>query len=798
MFRSYIKVAWRNIRKNPFHSFINIFGLSIGIVFTLLIGAYVWKELQVNSGLKNANHQYIIQSKWKDPNMGYEIATLAPLAKTLKNEYPSLVANYYRFDGVTSNVSKGDKAFREGLQIGDTTLLDMYGFSLLYGDSQSALKEPFSTIISEDRAMKYFGRTDVVGESLTIENFSGARHDFMITGVMKNPSENSVTSFNSNNENRIYLPLSASDFFGRPMESWANSTIVEYLQLQPGITEKDLQKAMQDVIRRNASPLIAANLSPYAVPLKEYYLKKDNGLVLKMLYTVSFIAFFILIMAIVNFVNISIAKSSGRIREVGVRKSLGGMKKQLMFQFLTESVLLVGFATAFALLAYSFVNPFVANVLGKEIPKLSSFPIWFCVIPVIMAFVIGLLAGLYPALVLSALKAVDSLKGKLKTVKENIVFRKSLVGFQFFTASLVFIGAIIITRQVSFFFSKSLGYDKEYIVSAQLPRDWTKKGVQHMLTIRNEFASMPEVKSVSLSWQMMNGWDVGKLPVFTKGKDSTQAIATQSMVADENYAETYAIPMKAGRFFSNESDSLTIVLNETAAKALGWPDAEEAIGKQVTVPGNSVLTVIGVTKDFHFGSMQEKIQPITFLHVDLYNVYRYFSFKLKPGSVAASLQALQKKWSALLSGTPFDYTFMDDALAKLYQSEIQLKKAAQTATVLALIIVMLGMIGLISLSVQKRTKEIGIRKVLGASPRSIISLFLKEFLPVLLIGGAISVPAAWYVMRGWLNDYAYRIPLNLQPFLFSILILGLITTFVISIQIAKASAENPVKNLRTE
>ncbi|MGN6399861.1 MAG: ABC transporter permease [Flavisolibacter sp.] len=301
-----------------------------------------------------------------------------------------------------------------------------------------------------------------------------------------------------------------------------------------------------------------------------------------------------------------------------------------------------------------------------------------------------------------------------------------------------------------------------------------------------------------MSWQMMNGWDIGKLPVFTKGKDAAQAIATQSMVADENYAATYAIPMQAGRFFANESDSLKIVLNETAAKALGWPNAEEAIGKQVIVPGNNALTVIGVTKDFHFGSMQEKIQPITFLHVDLYNVYRYLSFKLKPGSIAASLQALQKKWSALLGGTPFDYTFMDDALAKLYQSEIQLKKAAQTATVLALIIVILGIVGLISLSVQKRTREIGIRKVLGASPRSIISLFLKEFLPVLLMGGVISIPAAWYVMRGWLNDYAYRIPLTLQPFLFSIIILGLITTFVISIQIAKASAENPVRNLRTE
>ena len=798
MFRSYIKIAWRNIRKNPFHSFINVFGLSIGIVFTLLIGAYIWRELQVNTNLKNANQQYIIQSKWKDPNMGYEIATLAPLAKTLKDEYPSLVANYYRFDGVTSNVSKGDKTFREGLQIGDSTLLDMYGFGLLYGDSKSALKEPFSIVISEDRAIKYFGRTDVVGERLTIEIFSGAKHDFMITGVMKSPSENSVTSFNSNNENRIYLPLSASNFFGRPMESWDNATIVEYVQLQPGITEKDLQKPMQEAIRRNASPLVAANLAPYVVPLKEYYLKKENGLVLKMLYTVSFIAFFILIMAIVNFVNISIAKSSGRSREVGVRKTLGGMKSQLMLQFLTESVLLVAFAMAFALLAYAFVNPFVANVLGKEIPKLSSFPVSFCVIPVIMVLVIGLLAGLYPALVLSALKAVDSLKGKLKTAKENIVFRKSLVGFQFFTASLVFIGAVIITKQVSFFFSKSLGYDKEYIVSAQLPRDWTEAGVQRMQTIRNEFASMPEVKNVSLSWQMMNGWDIGKLPVFSKGKDAGQAIATQSMVADENYAATYAIPMQAGRFFANESDSLKIVLNETAAKALGWPNAEEAIGKQVVVPGNNALTVIGVTKDFHFGSMQEKIQPITFLHVDLYNVYRYFSFKLKPGSIAASLQALQKKWSALLGGTPFNYTFMDDALAKLYQSEIQLKKAAQTATVLALIIVILGIVGLISLSVQKRTKEIGIRKVLGASPSSIISLFLKEFLPVLLIGGVISIPAAWYVMRGWLNDYAYRIPLTLQPFLFSIIILGLITTFVISIQITKASAENPVRNLRTE
>lgn len=798
MLRNYIKIAWRNIFKNLFHSAITIFGLSIGMVVALLIGAYVWKELQVNRNLKDVDNQYVIQSKWKDPNMGYEIATLGPLAKALKEEYPSLVANYYRFDGVTSNVSKGHMAFREGLQIGDSTLLGMYGFHLLYGDSRSALKEPFSMVISEDRAIKYFGKKDVVGETLKIENFSGAKHDFMITGVMKDPPENSVTSFNSSNENRIYMSPSAMDFFGRPMESWDNSTIVEYIQLQPGVRHKDVQKPMQDLIRKYTNPLIASNLTPYLVPLKAYHLRKDNGLVLKMLYTVSLIALFILIMAIVNFINIAIARSSGRIREVGVRKVLGGMKKQLVLQFLAESVLLVGFATVLALLAYGFVNPFLSGVLGKEIPRLSSFPASFCVIPLVMALAIGLLAGLYPALVLSALKAVDSLKGKLRTVKENMIFRKSLVGFQFFTASLVFIGALIVTKQVAFFFGRSLGYNKDYVVSAQLPRDWTEAGVQRMQAIRNEFASLPGVKNVSLSWQMMNGWDIGKLPLFTKGKDATQAIATQSMVTDENYAATYALSMKAGRFFTGETDSLAIVLNETAAKAFGWPNTGEAIGKQVVMPGNRALTVIGVIKDFHFGSMQEKIQPISFLHVDLYNVYRYFSFKLKPGNVAASLQALKRKWSALLPGTPFDYTFMDDALAKLYQSEIQLKKAAQAATILALIIAMLGVVGLISVSVQKRTREIGIRKVLGASQRGIISLFLKEFLPVLLIGGCISIPVAWYFMQGWLNDYAYRGPLTLQPFLISIGLLGFITTFVISIQIAKASAANPVKNLRTE
>jgi ABC-type antimicrobial peptide transport system permease subunit len=331
-----------------------------------------------------------------------------------------------------------------------------------------------------------------------------------------------------------------------------------------------------------------------------------------------------------------------------------------------------------------------------------------------------------------------------------------------------------------------------------VPRDWTEKGLQHMKSVRDEFAMMPEVTNVSLSWQTPNGWDAGKFPVFAHGKDSSQAISTQSIITDEEYVETFKIPMKAGRFFKDEADSLNIVLNETAIKMLGWKNTGEAIGKQVFFAGNNPITIIGVASDFHFGSMKEKIQPITFIHTDLWNMYRFLSFKLRPGNVHTSLAALQKKWSVLLPGTAFEYSFMDDTLGKLYQAEIKLKKATQTATILALIIVLLGVISLVSISIQKRTKEIGIRKVLGATVSSIISLFLREFLPVLLIAGGISVPVALYLMTNWLNDYAYRINLTAQPFLLPLLILGMITTLIITIQILKAASDNPAKSIRIE
>jgi ABC-type antimicrobial peptide transport system permease subunit len=798
MLTNYVKIAWRHLAKAKFHSAINILGLSIGIGFTLLIAAYVWGELQVNKHLRNADRQYIIQSNWTDPNMGLNLTTVGPLAKALHEQYPDLVKNYYRWDGVTSTVSKGDRIFREGLQIGDSTLLTMYGFKLLYGDGKTALNDPFSVVITEDRAIKYFGKKDVVGEMLTIESFSGSKHDFKITGVLQKPSDNSVIHLTPDNDNQVYIPTASIDYFSRSLDSWNNPYMVAYVELQPNVKPSDLQRPMQTLLKNNAPADMAANMRPFLAPLSTYYLNQFDGLVRKMLLTVSVIALFILLMAVINFINITIGKSSTRIKEIGVRKVMGSRQRQLIFQFLTESILVVTLSTLAGIAIYMSAAPVLTDLLGKTIPSVTQFPPAFIGVLALFVLTVGVLAGLYPAFVLARLNTTDSVKGKMHSINANILFRKTLVGFQICTASVVFIGALITMQQVNLFFSKDLGYDKDWVVAVQTPRDWTPKGVQHMITVRNELKALPQATEVSLSWAQPDGRSSGSTMVYPQGKDSTGAIAMESIITDENYLPVFKVPLLAGRYFRDAADSLSVVINASAVKAFGFSSAHDAVGKKAYLPGRFEVTIAGVVNDFHFGSMKLAIQPLLITNVSLNNLFRILCFRLKPGNIAASMDAIQKKWSALMPGSAFEYKFMDESLATMYASEIRLKKAAQLAVVLALTIVLLGVAGLISVSVQKRTKEIGIRKVVGATLANIISLFLKDFLPVVFIGGVVSIPLSWLLMQSWLNEYAYRVPMTPLPFLLSIAAIGAVTTVLIAVQIAKLSAADPVKNLRTE
>lgn len=319
-----------------------------------------------------------------------------------------------------------------------------------------------------------------------------------------------------------------------------------------------------------------------------------------------------------------------------------------------------------------------------------------------------------------------------------------------------------------------------------------------MRAVRNGLAALPQVADVSLSWSVPDGGDAGSTALYAEGTDSTQAVVHQTVHADDHYLDVFKIPLRAGRFFQQPSDSLNLVLNETAVKAFGYKTAEEALGKRMYLPGKFAVTIIGVVADFHFSTMKDEMKPLLFLNVELSNVFRVFCLKLKPGSTVRAIEALQRKWAELLPGAAFEYRFMNESLQTVYQSELQLQKAAQVATALALVMVVLGIIGLVSLSIHKRVKEIGIRKVLGASVPHITSLFLKEFIPVIVVGSVIAIPIAAVIMRSWLNDYAYRVPLNAMPFVLAVGALGLLTSLLIVVQTRSAALSNPVKSLRTE
>lgn len=798
MIKNFILLAWRNLVKHKTFSFINILGLSAGIAFVFLIGAYVWGELRVNDSIHDNDRVFMLQSKWKKGGSG-DITTPAPMAQALKENFPDLVEDYYHHDGITSIVSKGNKYFREGLQPGDASFLSITGFPLLYGNARTALNNPNSMVITAAKARKYFGRTDVLNETLTLQSFAGGgKQDFIITGVLKDLPFNTITNF-TNTSNEIFLPVESLRFFGRydSFQSWQNTAIINYVKLKAGIKPSDLQQPMQQLLKLHAPADMAADLQLKLAPLNEYYLQRDNGLARRMVYTLSLIALFILLMAVINFINITIGNSATRLKEIGVRKVMGGTRNQLILQFLTESVILATLSVVLALAVYQCAIPFAGKMLGKPLPSLTTLPVPFIAVPILMSLLIGAMAGLYPAFILSLQPSVDSLKGKLKTIKEKVVFRRSLIALQFTTAIVVFVGAVIIDKQIAFSFNSGLGYDKEQVITAAVPRDWTVAGVQHMEMVRNEIATLPAIAAASLSFEIPDGRNGGGGKLYKEAADSSQAVNATGLTTDNQYTAAYGMKMVAGQYL--DTDSTAIVINETAVKALGWKDAYSAVGQPIKIMGNpQTFTIAGVIKDFHFESKHAAIVPLYILHVKNTLAYRYLSFKVKPGNLSQTIAALERKWATVLPGAPFDYKFQDDTLTYMYRSEIQLKKAAQTATLLALLIVLLGVLGIVTLSITRRMKEVGIRKVLGASGLQIIALFLKEFAWMILLANIIAWPLAYIALDKWLDNFVYRIHINWIPFFTVAAVVAGLIAVIVTIQTIVRALTNPIRNLRSE
>ncbi len=712
------------------------------------------------------------------------------------------MANYYRFHGVSATVSKGDNHFRESIQIGDSTLLMMYGFRLLHGNPRTALTSPNAIVITADKALKLFGRTDVLNQSLTVETPQAGNQAYTVTGVLAPLPPNSVSHL-LRESNEVFMSLGSLPYFGADMRSWQNPYIVTYIELQPGVAPSALDKPLAQLLATNTPADVHQHLTTYLTPLTDYYRQSNNGLVWKMIVTLAAVAGFILLMAVVNFVTISMGSSSSRLREIGVRKVLGSLRWQLTVQFLLEALTLTAIATVLSVCLYALFRPIFSKVIGKTIPLLTDLPWVYGWGLVGLVVVVGSLAGSYPALVLSAYTSVDSLKGKEKSVRDGQVFRRVLVTAQFTIALVVFVSSVIISRQIAYFFTTDLGFDKETVLTvSSLPRNWSPEGVTRMAAARDQLARLPGVRSVSLSYEIPNGNAGNNAAIYRQGQDTTQAVSMKALTTDEYFAQTYQIRLLSGHYFrtgTRQQDSSGIILTKTASRVLGYKTPDAAVGQSVRVQGSPrTFRIAGVINDFHFGSLHKAIEPMAIGHLQNVPIYRFFSVRLLPGNPRATIARIEQTWRELFPAAPFDYAFMDQTLQELYQTELQMEQAGYVATSLALLIMLLGVVGLVSLSVVRRTKEVGIRKVLGASVANVMLLFLREYAWIMLLANGLAWPLAYWLLRNWLADYAYHTRLSWLPFMQVGGALAVLTSLVVSLQVVKAALMNPVTSLRTE
>jgi putative ABC transport system permease protein len=800
MLLNYFKIMMRSMAKRKVYSAINIFGLTMGISFALLVGIFIAGELQTNQHLTAVDRLYLIRSNNLEAANQIPLFSPSPVARLIKENYPTLVENFYRCSDRNITVSKGDKHFRVQSLIGDSTFLPMFGFPLLHGDATTALNEPRSIVITEKIANQYFSRNDVVGETLTIATEKNGNQEYSITGVLQNLEANTVTDLLDMNA-QIFLPIhSLKDFNNFDPEAWTGAQMISYICKTPGASEDEISKAFAVILKDKAPANTQSNLKISLDGLDDYHLVSNNGLVKKLVLTLTVIGIFILLLAIINFINITIGNSSVRLKEIGVRKAIGGVRKQVTTQFMAESLVMTFVATVLSLGLYELLRTYAGNVVATPLASVINFPAsyWGFIGAVMLAT--GIVAGIYPAFFLASCKTLESLKGKLKVGKRNITLSRSLISIQFLLAIGVFTAAIIITRQVSYFLEKDLGYNKECVVTvSSVPRDWTADGFNRMDAAKHQFRRVPSVQSVSLSWDIPNGNFGIVAELYRHGTQPDEGIGMPILMADESYNDTYQLTMLAGTFFQEEGQVQQpddMVINESAQKAL-----RVQIGDKIEMKGiPTAFRVVGIVKDFNFFSLHQQVKPLVFMNTrnSLFPAFRYFSFKLQPGNIAQSVEALEQRWKEVFPNDPFEYAFMDQNLERLYKTEIQMKKAAGFATVLMLFIVLLGVLGLASQSVTRRTKEIGIRKVLGATVSNVLLLIVREFIGLIAIALLVAIPLTYYFVEQWLSTFAYHIDLHWWMFAVPGILVFLISLLVVSGQSLKAALSNPVDSLRIE
>jgi putative ABC transport system permease protein len=789
------------MQRGKFHSVVNILGLSLGMAVILLIGGYAFRELSVNRGLKDIERTFVIQSRWTPQNMGVFYTTLGPLALTLKEQYPMLVEDAYRYTIVSTIMStRQGQSFKEQLQVGDSSMVSMFGFELLHGDIKAVFK-PHGIVVTETIAKKYFGKTNVIGEVLTIQTNGGKQIDHEVMGVLKDMDMNSVVNFSGNpgSLNQIFVSMSSIKYFMNGVDSdWAFKYMVSIIKLREGIVPSDLDGPTKKIIASNAPQEYSNSLVCELKPLRDYYLSWGNGKALKMVRILSAVAIFLLLMVIANFVNITVSDSSYRLREIGLRKLFGGLRRALIFQFIFESVVIGLVAMIFSLIVYIVLHPVFQQLLDKRLPEITefSFPVFIGL--VLFSVLVGCLAGIYPAVRLSGFKIVSAVRGKLPASGEGTLTRRVLLCFQITTVSFVLLCAVIMGSQLEFVRGFDLGYEHEdVLVVSSVPRQWNAEGIARMETVRNDLLSDGTIASASISYEVPDG-NAGNRFNFRSGD---QYVDMPLLEVDEHFRETYNLKMLEGRFFYETGgvyDSNKVVLNFAAVRSFGWTP-EIAIGNQLTFGGTvDPLTVVGVVDNFHFGSLFEPVTPIAIRHIRDRGVYRYISLRTNSDRSSEVVERLEARWKDIFPGAPFEYVFMEDRLAQFYSVENRLFRTSKIAGILTILITVSGIIAFMSVSLAKRTKEIGIRRIHGASTKRLIWMLIKDFAWEYLIGAMLASIMAIYFLNNWLTSFQYRIDLPPQSFVLVQLSIFILISILTATYSLRTIMKNPVTTLRSE
>jgi len=808
MFRNYLKIALRNLSRYRFISFINIFGLAVGLTCCLLILCYIMYEVSYDRYHDKARNTYRVERTFLNPETGMlslQLGTISPpFGPLLTNDFKEIQTETRFLQAGNTTFKYGDKIFTEpNVYFADEHFFDVFTTGVTKGNPRKALEDPYSVMLTETVAHKYFGNEDPINKMVRLDNQINCR----VTGVYKELPANThfhpnvMISFNTLRDSAVYGEKNLRT-------NWGNNSFFTYIVLPDGYNPKRLEAQFPAFLDRHMAgeygrfkPSQGTSLTLRKLTDIHLYAHNDfeaeiNG-DSKRVYIFSAIALFILLIACINYMNLSTARSVLRAKEIGIRKVAGAEKRELVAQFLTESVFITWMSALLAFVFTWLALPWLNRMSGLSLDAGILFKGAVIVPILLMPFITGILAGLYPALFLSSFQPIRVLKGLMKTGGTHASFRRTLVVMQFGISIALIICTAIVFRQLQYMQNMSLGFNKEQIVTLPYNSGLNKS----YESFKTALLADAGIKSAGRSSRIPSGrlLDASGSQINRGDSLAPTKADIKFVVADEQFIPTYNINIVAGRNFSRAfgMDTSSYLINEEAVRALGLHSNEEAIGKPFSYGGRKGI-LAGVFADFHFEDLHQRIVPLV-LYEEAINLdnYGYISVKVT-GNLPHALQHIERTWKKFLPETPYTYTFLNDRFGKLYNSEQKQGSIFTAFAGIAIFIACLGLFGLSAFATTQRVKEIGIRKVLGAGTATIVGLLSADFLKLVGIAALLAFPVAWYAMHQWLNDFAYRTSIPWWIFLLAGCIAALVALVTISFQAIKAALANPVKSLRSE